>query len=119
MWVRISGFAGKLHHETYQPLKFVPTFLTFTKRNFLYNAPLKTFSLTENQFSGKIYFYTIASRTSTCLPTRKWSITSLEECEALPCPKAPPEAPEGGWSWYEYDRNRYDLTCYVASWSQL
>ena len=54
-----------------------------------------------------LYVYSLTrEKVSTCLPTRKWSVTTLEECEALPCPNAPPEKPEGGWSWYEYDRNR-------------
>ena len=32
-------------------------------------SSLKTFSLTENQFSGKTYFYTIASRR---IPEKGW-----------------------------------------------
>jgi hypothetical protein len=41
------------------------------------------------------------------MPTRKWSIPQVEDCSALPCPDSPPASPEGGWSWYEYDRNKY------------
>ena len=36
----LGRFAGKLHHENPGKRTFVPTFLTFTKRYFLYNAPL-------------------------------------------------------------------------------
>ena len=46
----------------------VPTVSTFRKRPILCNAPLKTFSLTENQFSRKAYFCTIHP----CRPAARW-----------------------------------------------
>ncbi len=41
------------------------------------------------------------------MPTRTWSLAVVEECQALLCPNSPPKKPEGGYSWFEYDRNKY------------
>jgi len=35
------------------------------------------------------------------------NVSSARVSAALPCRTPPPDAPLGGWDWYEFDRSRY------------
>ncbi|TRY78180.1 hypothetical protein TCAL_06223 [Tigriopus californicus] len=42
-----------------------------------------------------------------CETYADWNVTRKPKCVQLPCPRAPPKAPEGGWLWFGMDQTKY------------
>ncbi|XP_059096703.1 uncharacterized protein LOC131891197 [Tigriopus californicus] len=47
------------------------------------------------------------STTIHCMANKHWNRSAIEDCKKLPCPRAPPKAPEGGWLWFGMDQTKY------------